>query len=289
MAEIECLIQVRDQLGETPLWCDQTQTIWWLDIERPRVQALEWATKRHRVFPLQATWAGGLAFAKDGRLLVALDNSLWFMDRESGALERFIEVEAEGRGTRLNDGRCDPTGRLWIGTMDERFVEPLGTLYRIEPSGRSTPMFDGIQVANSITTSPDGRVLYFADTRRFVIWAFDIDADGELSDRRMFADYTGGKGRPDGSCVDAEGYLWNAVFAGGRVVRYAPDGRVDRTIELPVTNPTCVCFGGPDLDRLIVTTATKMITHEVLGREPLAGGLLSVTVGVRGRPEFTFG
>ena len=288
--EIRCIVNTRDQLGETPLWCPRTQKIWWIDIERPKLQSFDERSGRHEVFPFASTYAGSLALHRAGGFVVALDNTLHRFDPSSSTLRHIADVEPADRPTRLNDGRCDRRGRLWIGTMDAAIQQPYGSFYRVDPSGSVHWLFNDIIVTNSVTTSPDDRTLYMSDTRRFKIWAFDLDPDqGVLTNRRVFADYTEQQGRPDGACVDSEGCLWNAVFNGHRVIRYTPDGKVERVIQLPVTNPTCVCFGGPDLTTLYVTTATKMIPPDVLAREELAGALLAIDVGVRGLPEPMFG
>ena len=170
--------------------------------------------------------------------------------------------------------------------MDVALRRPSGTFYRIGPDRSVTAQFDNITVPNSTCFSPDDRTLYFADTPRHAIWAFDFDIDaGTISNRRVFADLTDRKGLPDGSCIDAQGYLWNAEYAGRRLTRYAPDGRVDRTIELPVTNPTCCCFGGDDLATLYVTSAAQRMPWPA----PIEGALLALDVGVRGLPEAAFG
>lgn len=289
-ADVFCVTNRRDQLGETPLWSARNGKIWWLDIERPRLQSIDRGTGQYEMHAFAAKWAGSVAFRSDGKFIVALDNALHVFDPETSALTPFLEIEPPNQGTRLNDGRCDRHGRLWIGTMDETFKSPLGSLYRVDPDGTVARMFGDVVVANSITTSPDDRVLYFSDTRRYVMWAFDLDPDsGTLSNRRVFAEYRGARGRPDGSCVDADGCVWNAAFAGGCVIRYTPKGEVDRIIDVPVTNPTCVCFGDDDLRTLYITTATKMIEPVQLAREPLAGALLAVRVDVSGLPEATFG
>jgi sugar lactone lactonase YvrE len=173
--------------------------------------------------------------------------------------------------------------------MDIDIRRASGSFYRVSADRTVLRMFDGITVPNSTAFSPDDRTLYFADTPRHVIWAFDFNLHaGMIGDRRVFADLTARKTFPDGSCVDAEGFLWNAEYGGHRLTRYAPDGRPDRTIELPVTNPTCCCFGGENLDTLYVTSATP-------ARKPdgptiaAEGGLLAIDVGVRGLPEAAFG
>jgi sugar lactone lactonase YvrE len=287
---VRVVINARDQLGETPLWCPRTDKVWWIDIERPRLQTFDERTGKHEVHPFESTFAGSLALHREGGFVVGLDNRLHRFDPATSTLNHLADVESADQRTRLNDGRCDRRGRLWIGTMDAAIQEPLGSFYRVEPSGAVHWLFTDIIVTNSVTTSPDDRTLYMSDTRRFKIWAFDLDPDdGALSNRRVFADYANEKGRPDGACVDSDGCVWNAVFAGHRVIRYTPAGKVDRVIELPVTNPTCVCFGGSDLSTLYITTATKMIAPEVLAKEPLAGALLAVDVGVKGLPEAMFG
>jgi sugar lactone lactonase YvrE len=284
------VIQTRDQLGETPLWCPRTGKIWWIDIEWPTLHCYDERAGKHIAYPFDCSFLGSLAFHRNGGFVVALDNTLHRFDPTSLALEKIVEVEPAEAGTRLNDGRCDSRGRLWIGTMDAAIVKPLGSFYRIDPNGRVHKFFGDIIVTNSVAISPDGRTLYMSDTRRFKLWAFDLDLDsGLITNRRVFVDYEGQGGRPDGACVDREGYLWNAVFAGHRVVRYAPDGRIDKIIELPVTNPTCVCLGGPDLKTLYITTATKMIDPAILAEEHLAGALLAIDVEVPGLPEPLFG
>ena len=165
-----------------------------------------------------------------------------------------------------------------------------GNLYRLGADRSSRKFLDGISVPNSTAFSPDDRTMYFADTPRHTIWAFDFDiAAGTISNQRVFADLAARKGLPDGSCVDAEGFLWNAEFAGKRLTRYAPDGRVERTVELPVTSPTCCCFGGDTLDTLYVVSSTHRHSAEQRKAEPCSGGLLALNAGVRGLPEAMFG
>lgn len=286
---IEAVINTQDQLGETPLWCERTQKLWWLDIERPKLQSLDPVTGAYQAFPFRCTFAGSLALCASGDFLIGLDNDLYRFAPVSGKLELFVSVAPNTPKTRLNDGRTDRQGRFWVGTVDNQFKEPLGSLYRIDPSGKVTQMIEGIICSNSLSFSPDGRTMYFSDTRQYVTWAFDLDIDtGDIGNQRIFADYRGDNSRPDGACVDSEGFLWNAVYDGHRVMRYAPDGRLDRVVELPVTNPTCVCFGGADLATLYVTTATKMIAPDILAAETHAGAVLALDVGVRGLQEDRF-
>ena len=161
-------------------------------------------------------------------------------------------------------------------------------LYRVDSSPTFTAIFSDIRVSNSMAFSPDGKKFYFSDTRRFVLWVFDFDQDsGVISNRRVFAEYEE-PARPDGACVDEDGCLWNAAFYGSRIIRYTPGGKIDRVIELPVSLPTCVAFGGSDLGTLFITTATKTLSPDVLAKEPLAGSVLAIRPGVRGLPEARF-
>lgn len=290
MENVRCVLQAGDHLGETPLWCGATESLWWIDIERPKLHRMNLATGAHESVAMDCEYLGSLALCKDGRLLLARDLALETFDPGTKSFAPVCQVEPVGSGNRLNDGRCDSKGRFWVGSMDNGLSRPSGGFYRIDPDGSAHRQFGDIIVTNSVVLSPDGRTLYMSDTRRFTLWAFDLDPDdGVLSNRRVFVDYTGSGDRPDGACVDAEGFIWNAIFAGSRVVRYAPDGRIDRVVPVPVSNPTCLCFGGPDLDTLYITTARKFLTEAQLAAEPLAGALLAFEPGMRGLPEARFG
>jgi sugar lactone lactonase YvrE len=285
---VECVVRGSDQLGETPLWCGRERRLWWLDIERPKLQCFDPASGAHEVVPFdQPTLLGSLALGDDGSQLLALDLALHRRE-PAGALSGFARVE-QGLDNRLNDGRVDARGRFWVGTMDNQLQRPNGALYRVDPDGGVHRMLDGVIVSNGIAFSPDGKTMLFTDTRRFTTWRFDVDLDdGTLSNRRVFADYSATGERPDGACVDADGAFWTAFFAGGRVVRYRPDGAIDLVLPMPVTNPTCVCFGGRDLGTLYVTSAAKFLTPEQRAAEPLAGSLFAIDGIGQGLPEHRF-
>jgi sugar lactone lactonase YvrE len=173
--------------------------------------------------------------------------------------------------------------------MDNGLHRPNGSLYRVDPDGSVLPIFDEVVVANGIAFSPDNRTFYFTDTRRYCSWRFDLDIDdGQIRNRTLFADYSASSERPDGACVDVDGGIWTAFFAGSRVVRYRPNGTIDLVVPLPVTNPTCLCFGGDDLRTLYITTATKFLTPEQRASEPLAGSVFAVHGIGQGMPEHRF-
>lgn len=278
----------RDRLGETPLWCDRTKRLWWVDIEEPKLQSYDPVTGAHDSVDLGGTYAGTQALTKAGPRLLARELTLYQRD-DNGHQTDLVTVE-HGVDNRLNDGRVDARGRFWVGTMDNGLKAPTGGLYRIDPDGTATQVDSEIIVANGIAFSPDGRTLYFTDTRRYTSYAYDLDLDdGVITNRRVFADYSATGDRPDGACVDVDGCLWAAFFAGRRIVRCRPDGRIDRTIALPVTNPTCLAFGGSDLKMLYVTTARKFMNEAQLAAEPLAGALLAIEGAGQGMPEHRFG
>ncbi|MGE0097142.1 MAG: SMP-30/gluconolactonase/LRE family protein [Hydrogenophaga sp.] len=285
-----CAIPVQDILGETPLWCDQTQSLLWLDIDGGKLQRFHPASGRHDMFGFDARFVGSLALTHQPQcVLLALDLALHVFDMGTGQLRLVCQVEPPENDNRLNDGRCDAFGNFWVGTMDNQLHRPQGAFYRVDAKGQAHRLFADVIVSNTVAFSPAQDRLYFSDTRRFVTWQFDMDpVAGTLAHRQVFVDHSPSRDRPDGACVDAEGFVWNAIFAGSRVVRFTPDGQIDRVIELPVTNPSCVCLGGPDLRTLYITTARKFLNRAQLRAEPLAGSVLSVEVDVPGLLEHRY-
>jgi sugar lactone lactonase YvrE len=273
-----------DILGEGPVWDVQEQAFYWLDIRGCLVQRYDWSSGRTQSWTLPEM-VGSLAIRERGGLLLAMRSSISFFDPATGALERVAAPEAGRENMRFNDGKCDRQGRFWAGTMNDLVREPSGTLYRLDPQRGCVAQFNGLRTPNSLAWSPDGRIMYFADSRSQVIHAYPYEpATGELGAPRVFHTVEP-PAIPDGATVDAAGFVWSALYGGSRVVRIAPNGRVDRTIELPVEQPTSCQFAGPDLDVLFITTARQRLTQEQLAQQPLAGALLAADVGVRGLPE----
>jgi sugar lactone lactonase YvrE len=231
-----------------------------------------------------------MALREAGGFLLATARGLFIYDPATGAPPRsFADPEQGKPGMRLNDGKCDRQGRFWVGSMHDTVRDPVGTLYRVDPDLRVHARLQDFVLPNAIAWSPDGRTMYFADTHNQMMWHFDYATDtGEISNRRVFKDWRHQSGRPDGATVDQQGYLWTCMIATGHLVRLRPDGEVDRVIQLPVTNPTCPAFGGPDLDILFITSHSQRLSPEQHAREPLAGALLQLDVGVAGLPEPRF-
>lgn len=288
-SKVELVCASHDRLGETPLWCEREQKLWWLDIEKPTLKSIVPENRQSEAFPdAECTYLGSQALTQSGAHLLARDSAL-YLRHANGDMRHFVTVE-EGLDNRLNDGRVDRFGCFWIGSMDNQLHRPNGSVYRVGPDGVVERQFGDVIVSNGIAFSPDGKRFHFSDTRRYQSFVFDVDAqDGSIHNRRIFADYTQTKERPDGACFDVDGGLWTAFFAGGKLVRYAPDGEIDTIVEMPVTNPTCVCFGGPDFKTLYVSTAAKFLSAEQLAAEPLAGGLFAIEGLAQGLPEYRFG
>ena len=274
-AEPEIVVDAANELGEGVVWSPSHGEVQWTDIFGRRFFAYRPVRRRHAVGRaarsprvLRAAWRTSL--------LAGFAGGLEVFDLKSGARRPIAAVEPDRPTTRVNDGKLDRRGRLVFGTMDEGIGAPadrpgLCVTKAARVRARSSR---GVRISNSIAFSPDGRRMYFADTPIKVIRCYDYDLDtGELSGERMFAALVQGPGAPDGSTVDADGCLWNAEWGGGRVVRYTPDGRVDRVVALPCAQVTCCAFGGARLDRLFVTTARTGLDAGALAREPHAGAL----------------
>lgn len=287
--KVEVACRGENRLGECPLWCGRSRCLYWVDGRAPALHVLEVATGVHRAHVLPET-TGSICLCEDGSLLVAMVSGIHRLSSQGVVGERVAGAAPDHPDNRFNDGRCDRAGRFFTGTMNDRQRIPTGVLWRLGPGGDFTALVDDLIVPNSLAFSPDNRRMYLADTYRHVIDVFDYDLDAGLpTNRRRFADLHGSAGRPDGSAVDAEGCLWNAEYAGGRVVRYTPDGRIDRVIELPVTQPSCCAFGGEHLDELYITSARQRLAPGELAAQPLAGSLFVVRPGVQGLPEGRYG
>ncbi len=230
---------------------------------------------------------GCFAFRRSGGLIAGMQHGIAFVELgDPVRIERVFEFEPHNPESRFNDGRCDPQGRFWAGTLHESLDRRSGVLYRFDPDGRCHRMVDGLICANGLAFSPDGRTLYHSDSRQDYVFAWDFDpSTGAIARQRVFLAFDMTEGRPDGAAVDADGYYWICHVGAWRVARYAPDGTVDRVIGVPVQRPTMCAFGGAALDTLYVTSARFPLSEAALAKQPLAGSLFAIDVGVRGQPE----
>lgn len=296
--QAECVVDCRCMLGEGIIWDAESQRLWWVDIPlpHPRIHCWDPASGEHQQWEMPEM-VGSLAVCPDGTLLVASHHGLNRFHPEQGTLERLSQPEAHLPQNRANDGKCDPRGRFWFGTMqnnigpsgeDLPLTQSSGTLYRVDGDGRVHPVVSDVAISNSLCWSPDGTILYFSDTVSGWIEAFDFDLDsGTVSGRRKFASASG-KGVPDGATTDTAGGVWSCRWGGGQVLRFDAAGQEDRSVALPALNVTCATFGGPNLDTLYVTTSRQATPAEVLEAHPTIGGIFAVKPGFTGQatPRF---
>jgi sugar lactone lactonase YvrE len=284
-----CVLDAKAECGESPVWLAEEQALYWSDIPRRTFNRFDPASGQNVAWPMEEEVCS-FAPCAGGGFVAALRTCIAFIDPAKGLVRRHEASRIVDPELRYNDGRCDRSGRFfWVGTMHLPRTRKLGRLFRFSADGRLDAMAGGVLVANGLAFSPDGSIMYWSDSRSRMVWRFDHDpATGAIARQTVFATPSETQGRPDGAAVDCEGFYWSACFAGGRVLRYAPDGRIDREILLPVTNATMCAFGGPDLATLYVTSGREGLSDAQLAAEPLAGGLFAVEVGVRGLPEPRF-
>ena len=233
-----------------------------------------------------------IALRRKGGLVVALEDGIYGFDPPTGRCDLLVPLEADIPGNRANDGKCDPRGRLWVGTMNKAdSTLPTGNFYRIDPDLRVTKIGEGFRVPNGLAWDPADRLMYHTDsrTRHVMSYAFD-PATGDRSGAREFFPFERERGGSvDGAAMDTDGGYWAALYGGGKLIRVTPDGDVDREIPLPVTQPTMPAFGGPDMKTIFITSASQKLGEDDLASQPLAGGVLSVPVDVRGHGVHPFG
>ncbi|OZI39226.1 calcium-binding protein [Bordetella genomosp. 1] len=288
---IEVLIDVKTQLGEGPLWDVQEQRLYWVDSFGGHVFRCTADGREVRAWEVPDK-IGSMALRQGGGAVVALATGFHTLDFATGETKLIAHPEAEKPLNRLNDGKVDRRGRFFCGSMDTQEAGPNGALYRLDPDLSLHKVETGLICSNGPCWSPDGRRFYFSDTWSNEIWQYDYDeATGTISNRRTFTrEGIVDGGATDGSTVDAEGCLWNAQVYAGLLCRYTPDGKLDRTIEMPVKKITSVMFGGPELDILYVTSMARRPLPRFPGDNQLRGSLFAIHgLGVRGLPEHRFG
>ena len=280
------LLDSQCALGEGPIWHAGRQQLFFFDINEQTLFAVTAAGEIAESWLFNETVAAA-AILDDHTLVLATDTGLKQFDLATGGMNRINEIEADKPITRTNDCRVHPSGAFWIGTMTRSEEEaPVGAVYHYR-AGTLTTLKSGIKIPNATCFSPDGRIAYWADTptKKIMQVATDPATGLPIGEWTLFADVEGHRGWPDGAVVDSEGYLWNARWGGSCVVRHAPDGSIDRVIEVPVSQVTCPAFGGPDLKTLFITTANKNMSAAQLAAEKVAGGLFVIDVDVAGLPE----
>jgi sugar lactone lactonase YvrE len=288
--EVTKVLTAQAQIGEGPVWDVRSQRLLWVDILGRALNLFNPADGTNESHELDDIVTSASPRAGGG-VLLTLRRSFAFFDLLSGRLESVAEVEPDLPGNRFNDGKTDRRGRHWAGTMgDVHWNQPVGNLYRISEDLKPMLMAERLRCSNGIAWSPDDKTMYLCESFAHVIHAYDFDAEsGAIANRRVFSAVSPESGSfPDGLTVDAEGGVWSAQPVYGRLVRYDPQGKIERIYELPVSRGTSVMFGGPELDTLYITTMQSALDHAQLAEEPLAGCLLALKPGVKGIAEVPF-
>ena len=281
--DVECVVEARNTVGESPLWSAREAALYWVDIPQGLVQRWKPESNERRSWRLPAA-VGSIGLRERGGLVVAMRSGFHLFDLETEALTFLCHPEPGLASNRLNDGKVSPEGRFWAGTMDDRpEKEPVGSLYRLDVDHRCTRMAGGVKVSNGLAWSPDGRTMYHSDSRGGAIFrhAYDPEA-GAIGAREVFAHMQPEWGRPDGGATDEEGCYWSCGVAAGRLNRFSPRGELIAYVELPVMHPTMPCFGGPEGRTLYLTSHRESYSAEDLARTPQAGGMFMLEPGVAG-------
>ncbi|MCW5721530.1 MAG: SMP-30/gluconolactonase/LRE family protein [Devosia sp.] len=279
------LIDSKCELGEGPIWHPGRQQLFWFDINEQSLFAANAGGEIEESWLFNESVAAA-AIVDDQTLAIASENGLIRFDLSVGGINRLADIERDIPANRANDSRVHPSGAFWIGTMVKDEGPKNGAVYHYR-AGEVTRIIDKVAIPNATCFSPDGRIAYWTDTpsQKILKCATDPATGLPIGEWELFADVSGHRGYPDGAVVDSEGYLWNARWGGNCVVRHAPDGSIDRIIEVPVSQVTCPAFGGKDLKTIFITTAAKTLSPEKLAEEKVAGGVFVIDLDVPGLPE----
>ena len=286
---VDVLINLRAELAEGPVWDDQTKRLYWVNIlagELCTTNPVDGSTQVAEV----GKRLGAAALHKSGGFVLATQDGFAFYDPASGALQMIADPEADKPSNRFNDGKCDPAGRFWAGTMPYDLIEGGGALYALDGDGTVSKKMDGVTISNGLAWSTDQRTMYYIDTIPRRVYAFDFDVDtGQISNRRVAIQIGAEHGYPDGMTIDTDDKLWIAHFGGGCVRRWDPQtAEILESISVPTPQVTSCTFGGDDLDTLYITSAWEHMSDEQKEREPLAGAVFAVKVPYHGTPAFRF-
>jgi len=282
--DVECALPWGAQLGEAPIWHSDEAKLYWVDILHPAIYRFDPVTGVNEICEPNKLVSAVLIGA-DGSKRVASQDGIESLNFETAELHPYVDPESGVTQNRLNDAKTGPGGSIWVGSMRLDASKPSGSLYRIAGDGEVLRKEGDITVSNGLDWSPDQRTFYFVDTIPGSIYAYDFETGcGELTNKRVLVNIPESEGRPDGLCVDADGGIWCAIWDGWRVNRYTPDGKLDRSIDLPVPRPTSVAFGGPNLDTLYITSARTRLPARTLAEAPLSGGVFACQPGPKGLP-----
>lgn len=282
------ILDARARLGECPLWDADRQHLFWVDIYNHRVHQFDPATGQNRYFDTGEV-VSAIAQAGTDQLLIALRSRLALLHLNTGNITPLVQIEfSYPAETRLNDGKCDPQGRFWIGSCSD--LPGQAALYRYDPDGTLHLMETDITIANGLGWSPDGSTFYFTDSAQHKIFAYDFDAaTGTIHNRRVLVDLSQEGVEPDGLSVDTQGNLWSALWDGWAIACFTPHGEELTRIKMPVPRPTSTAFGGPDLTELYITSACVGLSPQALQQAYMAGDLFCLPTQTQGLPVHAFG
>ncbi|HXT71989.1 MAG TPA: SMP-30/gluconolactonase/LRE family protein [Vicinamibacterales bacterium] len=279
----ELVFDVRVELGEGPLWDDRRQRLLFVDIMRGHIHEFDPVARADRIINVGRP-VGAVALTEKGDWIAAAADGFYRVDPASGKVALLVAIEANLPDNRMNDGYVDARGRFWAGTMGMAGRREKGTLYRLDPDGKVRRMLGPVSISNGLDWSPDNRIFYYTDLALGRVDQFDFEvASGTIKNRRPFVEFPTEIGYPDGLIVDAEGFVWVALWEGGSLHRYAPDGRLDVIVPVPASQTTKCAFGGPDMRDLYVTTAWIGLDAAARAEQPHAGSLFRIRPGVRGK------
>lgn len=287
--EAEHFLATQNRLGEGAVWSVDEQALYWVDIDNNSFYRLDYRTQQQQAFDA-GQMVGCLRLRAKGGLVLAVENGFAFWDFQANRLVLGPDPIKNPK-MRFNDGNVDAQGRFWAGSMYYKsdIGKTGGSLYRLDPDGSVHEMATHHAIPNGIGWSPDLKTMYHADTVYKVIYAYDYDAaTGRIENRRNFVYTPDDKGMPDGLTVDSEGYVWSCRWEGWKVIRYDPDGNIDREVHVNAARVTSCAFGGPELDELFITTAWTGLTDEQRRQQPQAGDIFRLKTGVKGQPSHSF-
>ncbi|WP_162286345.1 SMP-30/gluconolactonase/LRE family protein [Pantoea stewartii] len=285
---VKNVLPLQAELAECPLWSVQEQVLWCVDILAPAIHRFDPASGELSTFP-QAEEVGCIGLREQGGIIAALRSGVWLLDEQGKPQKKVADNPSIAGKSRFNDGRVDPWGNFWCGSLWEPQDKNGGLLCRVTPDLTLEVKARDIKISNGVAFSPDRQWMYHSDTPNEVLYRYPLDAQGEPGQREIFRRFDARGGLPDGAAVDSEGYYWSALFDGGRVVRIDPhDGEIVDEITLPVKWPTMVTFGGSDLKTLFITSSRENLSEEDLARYPQSGDIFAVDVDVAGMEEPRF-
>lgn len=288
--EVTLALEITAELGEGAFWNFKTKELFWVDILGKKLYRYHPESETNVGYDMPL-YIGTVVPQTDSTVVVALTDGIYIKDMKNGTLTLLSNIEADQPQNRFNDGKADPNGNLWVGSMDLEEKNPTAKVYRVSPQGVATPMLDSITISNGLVWTKNADTFYYIDTPTMKVRAFDYDATtSSISNERVAVQVPAELGYPDGMAIDAEDKIWVALWNGNAVVRFDPvTGEVLQKIQVPAHNVTSCAFGGEDLDILYITTASIDMTAEEHQMYPLAGSIFQVRPGVKGVPTTQFG